>query len=236
MIVISIAIVCVPRRIKYARELQQSLAPYPSIICVDAMMQGSRYGTERAWKAYLPGATHHMAIEEDVEVCQNFVETATKLATLVPDQIISLYSGKGDTPFMEKCKRGGKHWYVRKGTVPSGQAVMMPVPMILDFLRFSDHYVDKKIATHEDEPLWGYMETHNLSSWHTAPSIVEHVGAMDSALGYNNVGKTTPWYIGRETDGMSIDWTLGLSNPDIHHVKYTNPNCIRAWKGDTKYE
>lgn len=228
--VISIGIVAVPERRDMAKDFISRLDdPSCASIFIDVMRQGSWYNTRRAWLGAFPGATHQIAVEEDVIPCRNFVRTSAEIARLLPDEVVSFYSSKGDTARVMKAKKQGIHWY-KKDSVPSGQCVMMPVKRAVEFVNWCDKYVDPRIAIHEDENLWGWLQATNPISYYTVPNIVQHVGQMRSALGWNNAGKESPDFIGEDVNGLSIDWRVGLDCP-VSHEAYVNKNFIKAFSG-----
>lgn len=232
---ISIAIVAVPERRDLANALKKSLGDQaPVTIFYDVMRQGSWYNTRRAWLGAASNATHHIALEEDVITCKNFVKTAGTLAELFPDRVISFYSSKGDTQLVEKAKKNDCHWYI-KDSVPSGQGVMMPVDMIFRFIAWADKHIDSRIATHEDENLWGFLQSEKIKSYFCVPNLIDHVGMMRSALGWNSAGKNSPYFIGADQDGTEIDWLKNIDKCPDYHQNYKNERCIRGFKGVIHY-
>lgn len=231
---VTIGLVAVPERKDLALACASIInAPDRISIFYDIQRKGSWFNTRRAWLSMTNESTHHIALEEDTLPCKDFLPTVELIASLLPDKLVVMYSGKIDAPLFNRARKKNHNWFVRYNTCPSGVCVMMPRAMVSDFLKWADRFVDPNIAIHEDEPLWGFLNYYNIEEWHMRPSIVEHIGQMRSALGYNNKGKTTPEYIGANVSGLSIDWAPP-SDPIRYDAKYINPTCLRAWVGPCK--
>lgn len=232
---INISIVAVPERRDLAYALRDSLDTPNVSICFDVMRQGSWYNTRRSWLDFPSGTTHQISLEEDVIVCKDFVKTSSLLAERYSERIISFYSSKGDIALVERAKKNGCSWYI-KDSVPSGQGVMMPVSLVYRFIAWADKYIDSSIAIHEDENLWGFLQTEKLKSFFCVPNLINHVGEMRSALGWNAHGKNSPYFIGDDVSGMDIEWDANTHLIQDYHQPYKNTRCIEAFKGTIKHQ
>lgn len=210
MMTLSAGIVTVPSRLSMALSLQKKLGSF-SNVCLDSKLQGSWYGTRKAWEYGLKqGTTHIMAIEDDVDVCQNFYDTTMLAIGQHPDQVISFYSIASDRHFCAWATKNESSWY-KLNDVPSGQCVIMPRLMVLRFLMFCDRYVAME-GKYEDMRLWGFMYFNKLSAYVVVPNLVQHMAPMQSTLGFNNKGKVSPCFIGRDVSGTVVDFAKDKTN------------------------
>lgn len=211
---LSIGIVCVPSRLHYAKKLLSLIGNSNAFLSCDIHYQGSWFGTRQAWVAALrSGATHVMEIEEDVLPCLDFYETSLQIIKIHPTKILSFYSLKSEKTFCAWA-RSNESSYYQYSSSPSGQCVIMPRNIATAFINFCDKFVTPE-TKYEDVRLWGFMRVHNLTALITVPNLVEHVGNMESTLGFNSKGKTSADFIGAYVSGLSVDWKKDNSSLKI---------------------
>lgn len=91
----------------------------------DKFKQGVWFNAKRCWK--LAGeATHHLVLQDDIVICNNFVNGVVKVIEAFPDDLISLFHGP------RKKFDGSCRWGKSEGVW--GQAVVMPTGMVQEFL------------------------------------------------------------------------------------------------------
>lgn len=227
---VSVGITAVAERRDLANKLVVSLGNTPNIrILYDLRRKGVWWNTRRAWLAYAEDATHHIAMEEDVIPCKDFMQTAERIAELLPEHIITFYSGASSKNHFARVERKSEHWFVRYNSSPPGPAVMMPVEMARKYVAWVDKNMVQARINNEDEALWAFIHWHNLDEWHCVPTLVQHVGNERSSIGYNSAGKVSPHFIGENFSGLSIDWTPSANILRIDD-KYVNPNSLKAMR------
>lgn len=125
----------------------------------------------RAWRAYTPEATHHMVLQDDAVLSQNFFSIARKLISRVnPGDTVS-FCDKLQSE-MNLAQREGFHWVVTT-KVRHGQCLVQPVPQIEDFIHFAEWFV-RPDYDHDDGRLEIFLKRHRRAIWHSVPSLVEH--------------------------------------------------------------
>jgi len=224
--VITIGIVGVPERRREINNLIAAFQGYPYVYpFYDINHKGSWYGHLGAMRTYEneSESTHHLVIEDDVEICDNFIPLLQQAITAVPNQVISVYASRAQKDKVAWAKRNNSSWF-RDAHGASGQGVLFPVSLLQDFLLWEKINCPFDMP-YEDTRLYGWMKERNLYTWNTVPALIEHTQPMQSMLGFNNKGKVAAWYEREITD---IDFTKGLPNPKV--FKY-----IGGIKGYTKY-
>jgi hypothetical protein len=168
-------------------------------------------GRRALLEAHRHGATHHLVLQDDIMVCRDFLPTMKALIGLKPDAPLSPFA-----PFstVRVARRRGKAW----ARIPGGawgQAVCLPRELIDEFLAWTDRHVATEGFFERcgyDARLGMFLVKTKHDAWCPAPSLVEHVGARSSTLGFN-VDKQAAWYIGDDASGLAVDWTRGLDAP-----------------------
>lgn len=225
---ISVAIASVPERRREVIVLLQKLARMDPLLDVcavwDMKHQGSWHGHKLAWEAYAPDATHHLTIEDDTDVCADFTAHLINAVTAVDDQIISPYASRASRAKVAWAHKHDVSWFVDKRGA-SGQAVLMPVPMLKEFLAWERRTCPAEMP-YEDSRLYGFMAEHDLLTWNTVPALIEHLQPMNSILGFNNKGKIAAEFLGYEhTD---VDFSKVPLNPHIFKYK-TGLETYQKW-------
>lgn len=229
---LSIAIVAVPERMDMARALIKNLnTDRPLKLCCDIRRMGNWLNTRKAWLASDPGCSHHVILQEDVLPCLDFVSAAESIADLLSDKVVTFYSGASVKDYFQRVKSKREHWFRRTNVTPPGPAAMMSRELILSFLAWTDKNLTASLILHDEEPLWGFIHSQKLEVWNCVPTLVEHLGAERSSLGFNNAKKVSADFIGADVSGLSIDWSPP-ANPITGRGHYVNPTCIRALKND----
>lgn len=143
---------------------------------------GSPWATAR--RAWLSGmsdahATHICVIQDDVMPARGFLAALQQCADARPDDLIALHS----THAMQRdVVAAGEHWYTSQYAV-NGGAVMLRAGRVREFLLWADRCV-AGACYHDDVRLACWLAAWNRLAWHTAPSLVEHLGAGHSLLGH----------------------------------------------------
>lgn len=210
MNVVSIGIACVPERLAFAKDMRAKLLKHlpPEFVNIglDEHHRGSWHGHHLALLAKHPEATHHLTLEDDVVFRDDFIPSIYRILDAVPDEVISLYATRTNMPKSIWARKQGYHWYCDAHGA-SGQAVIMPVKLLADFLNWEKRCPPK--MPYEDSRLWGWMYESNLYTWNPVPHLTDHAMPMNSTLGFNSQGKVAGDFIA-EGEGLSIDWTMGV--------------------------
>lgn len=211
MALISVGIVGVLERRQEIRKLVASLNSPLTAIHWDINHRGSWYGHLNALLFYRDcNSTHHLVIEDDVEVCDHFMDILNEAVEAVPDQVISIYSARAEKAKTAWALKHDSSWF-RNAHGASGQGVLFPRHLLDDFLVWERRNCPAEMK-YEDTRLYGWMNESGLLTWNTVPSLIEHTQPMQSMLGFNNQGKVAAWY---EKHPPVIDWRKGLPSPKV---------------------
>ena len=194
------------KRQRWAYELQNMLGIKAQIIWSKSgdLWGGVKYTLEQ----YEQDDTHMLIVQDDVLPCKHLTETAERLAELRPNNPITLFTNR---PRVEQCKAQGLPW-LRVGKWLMTQAYIVPIPMIVEFLKYCDEHIDDKI--YYDDNRWAMFCWYNkIDVFATAPSLVEHLGWNSTSHGHYNADhdfeprlRMAKWFLGFENSGMDVNW------------------------------
>jgi hypothetical protein len=202
---ISVALMTCAGREDSAREVLDQL-DYDNVwIQKDEHLEGTVQNGFKSWEASrkMP-STHHMVLEDDIDLCRDFIPTVKRAVAARPRSIISFFG-------MSKVIASAPRWAVGR-TISWNQAVVMPAFMGRDFVRWSKfHLRDMKFFS---TVLGMYALAHDLPIYYTNPCLVEHRLPEDSTLGNPaRVGgrdRVAANFIGKNTSGLGINWNEHL--------------------------
>lgn len=159
------------------------------------------------WGAEQDG-THHLVLQGDVALCEEFGVTLRRALRAVPNRELTLYAGWQS---VRHAWEQGHRW-VRFDGCYWGQARCLPTADIPGLLSFNERYVDASYE-HDDTryQLWNQLAMRR-DTWVPVPQLVEHLGADDSAKGNNTPADLTAAVFVGDTDETpaDIDWNAGL--------------------------
>ncbi len=166
--------------------------------------------------SYKNSDTHMLVLQDDIVPCFNFLKTAEHLATVLPDEIIALFSNSEKIPCA--CKEN-KTW-VRLTTWFMAQAYVMPVKLIEPMLTWLDEYVKPSVAP-DDLRFAIYCFYNKRKVWATAPCLVEHIGynattIRDVPFNYldNRNIRMAGAFVGIDIDPLDrFNWKGGVAKP-----------------------
>lgn len=122
---------------------------------LDFQVMGDMYGrgpwwnAKRCWThALTTDSTHHLLLQDDVEVCDGFVEGLPQIVAGFPDDVISLFAMPRKGFSGMDCR-----WGEAEGTW--GCAVVMPKALIWEFLQWEQENIKPEFK-HDDSrvSLW----------------------------------------------------------------------------------
>lgn len=160
------------------------------------------YTAKKAWLAAVPaGVTHRIALADDTDVCDGFLEIAEQIAAAHPQAIISLlpYQFMARNPEIE-----GLDTPYFLASVLWGPAIMMPVEYLqpcFDWIKdeFNDNIAD-------DDGIERWARRQGIPILTTVPATVQHIGD-DSIL--------TPGMRVRRTDYYSKNPTANWGSKKV---------------------
>lgn len=172
----------------------------------------------RAWLAVDRGATHHLVLQDDVLLCERFVERCTAAIDAAPGNPMAFFTFNRGA--VAKARAQNSSWYA-DDSPGSGLATCLPASLVYDFLRWEKAHVAWQFK-HDDGRLrmWG-MATGRKFLVSTA-SLVQHLGEKSVQGNRPPIDRSAPWFLmGNEP----IDWSRGAdgsvvhSRPDVWRMK-----------------
>ena len=161
---------------------------------------GTLYTCRKCWEAPVPeGVTHRLVLQDDVLLCNNFVEIMNRIAEAHPEFIFTLFCPRirmenalPDSPYI-----------IIKGCNTWGPGNMMPVSYIRPMFEFVDRELGPDFPFDDGiYSWWAQREKVYIAS--TIPSTVQHLCPTQSTLGYNNKNKITKVWTGPDLD--AVNW------------------------------
>tara|TARA_R110000824_G_scaffold303833_3_gene491676 strand:+ start:561 stop:1187 length:627 start_codon:yes stop_codon:yes gene_type:complete len=142
----------------------------------DFHLRGCWWNAKRCWEYGLEtGATHHLLLQDDVEVCRDFVTGVFDVIAAFPSEIISLFS------FARKGFAGSAaRWGEAEG--PWGPAIVMEKSVIRDFLEWETTHI-KPDCRHDDTRISLFCAARRQTVKVPFPNLVEHEQALKSIQG-----------------------------------------------------
>ena len=200
-------------RTAFARETYDRLEADPYIHdaeLIEAIPDGTIYDTSRKaheWSLTTDG-THHVCLDDDVKLCEDFGEAATNALQAVPNRVVSFFTTHTSA---DAALERNQRWFRTEKLW--GQAMVMPLQYMEDFLDWCDEFYG-----HSSEDVavncWNCLEGPG-DVWITVPSLVEH---CEDEVGGSSVGHNPPCertahlFIDDTTlDPRNVDYSFELS-------------------------
>jgi len=155
-----------------------------------------------------PEETHLVIMQDDILFCKDFITTINHLITLLPDEIITLFS---NNEHIDLALKKNIHWLKLKVWFMA-QCYIIPVKVALEMTDWIENYVKDTVQL-DDDRMATYCFYTGRHVYATAPSLVEHLGFAHTTLRsytddfkLKSLHRLARKFIGFETSGMSIDW------------------------------
>lgn len=202
-----LAIQAVPSRFRFHLDMMKKV-PYAHLI-IDTKQEGHFFDTFKACLAKADMSKPYVVVvQDDLDFCVNFTETVEKIiASAITEfgealPLVGLYCPRSST---KELKGTGKNFISMIGG-SWGQANMYPTSWIKGFMEFSDLMFAPEYDS-DDGRLTFWSAVTKTPWWVTAPSLVQHLGATVSTIGFSNKNKVASWYAGEESP-LSFDWSF----------------------------
>jgi len=152
-----------------------------------------------------PGCSHHLVLQDDLELCDEFVATLLAAIRSRPDAILNLYTSSDIAPL---ALARGHAWLEKPGV--AGPSMLWPAELIEEFLDWQARHVVPEFEYDTVRVSMWLIKT-GRKAYATVPSLTQHLGAVSSTLGLNDEDKIALCY--ERGAGPKIDWTRGLQTP-----------------------
>lgn len=173
---------------------------------------------KRTWRAYDPEATHHLVLQDDLALCQDFIPGVLRALEFIPDNVpVGLFNRWG---YIKKAHKRGHAW-ARSPNVTQGQALMLPTNLIEHFITWCDENL-KPVARSYDMRFDLWMMNNGHLIWNTVPCLVQHIGGTRSVFVRDSGRKTNgariaKMFIGEDKSALfDVDFSKGADNPGIY--------------------
>jgi len=165
---------------------------------------------EESYRA--PGATHHLILQDDAELCRDFVAGVRAVVAARPNDPIDLFCARKEAA---EAEAHGVHWAELADAI-FGLAIVYPVAFIPKWIAWDRAHVLPTLNSY-DTRLRLYCGCADLPVAFCVPSLVEHIHNGPGAhreRGVNvHTSTTTAVRFLKDRSPLEIDWTKGASTP-----------------------
>jgi hypothetical protein len=210
---LSVAVMAVPERASRVAGLQRKMGR-SAPVSWDHEHRGPWWNSRQAWRMVKGGATHHLVIQDDMTVCQDFIASVEAALTVVPLNPVGLYANRKE---VEQAKVQDKSW-VKVKYFLWGTATVLPIWLIPRYLQWSKSNVLDEFH-HDDFRFGMFCESQRLDCFCTVPSLTDHEADKESIVGNRSpLPRVARWYIGDDQSGLTVDWNKGLDDaPTVNY-------------------
>ena len=161
---------------------------------------GTLYTCRKCWEAPVPeGVTHRVVLQDDLLLCNDFVNIINRIVNAQPEFIFSLFCSRLKPEYAIE----GSPYIIIKGRNAWGQGMLMPVKYVKPMFEFADRELGKDFPYDDGIYAWWATEE-GMQIMSTIPSTIQHLCPTESTLGYNNSKKISKVWIGEELS--QINW------------------------------
>lgn len=157
----------------------------------------------RCWELGVQsGASHHIVLQDDITVCDDFLLTAHELIRAKPDVVMGLYANR---KICEEAKEQDARW----ASIPDGtwgQGILMPTNKISDFLMWEGRHIKQEFK-HDDSrvALWAVHTGQQVLC--PQPSLINHAAPDKSLVGHSRSTRVARWF--QKKSPLPLDWAEG---------------------------
>tara|TARA_R100000988_G_C4006326_1_gene172891 strand:+ start:3442 stop:4140 length:699 start_codon:yes stop_codon:yes gene_type:complete len=182
------------------RTIQQEVEDFK--IFADWYQKGVWYNARQCWMWGLSTkCTHHLVIQDDVELCEQFIQTVKKCIETYPEHPLGLYANR---KICEEAKNQDIRWcQIPDGTW--GQAIVLPQSMIAKFLKWEKNHILPNFKW-DDSRLAMFLVDQKIPAMCPMPSLVNHAGADSSIVGNNNKNRKARWFV-ENKNYLDYNWS-----------------------------
>lgn len=135
---------------------------------------GSFRTARKAWSAIPPDATHHLVLQDDVELCANFASTVHTVIAARSGDAISLFTewGSRTSHGLRIAALTGRSWARVTDTYAPSQGLLLPA----DVARAADRHLAEAEAEAkpDDQALLEYLNQVAVKCYAPLPNLLDH--------------------------------------------------------------
>ncbi len=209
---VSISIMAIPFRRANVEKIVSKIPEIPISVIYDTKSEGCWQTAKKAWRSMPPDATHHLVLQDDIDVCDNFYATVLKVVEANPKAIISLFASRFRAEEMADAQARGVSWMVRSRGL-TAQAILMPRQYVIDFLYFCAMNIREGVwkPDQDDIRVRIWQNERKYPTWFTVPELVDHKSLLPSLHHHPSYASCC-----FARDASAVDWTKGLTDPKIY--------------------
>lgn len=187
-VILSLAVMYRPERRVHAQAVARRAGA--QLICdpradLPPTPDGTWRTASRAWRlGLLAGSTHHVVLQDDVDLCPRFTELARRAVQSRPHDAITFYANRAECA--DAAKEGSNWAILPANGWRMGQALALPSEHLAPMIRHG-----ATASGCDAERFASYLQACKLPFWATVPSLVEHGAPSSSLIGYNNRSRTS---------------------------------------------
>jgi hypothetical protein len=174
---VDIRIMAHPSRRENVIKILSKLSLQEDVVIWDDRENGgdAMYTAKKAWTSPVPnGCTHRLVLQDDIEICDNFIDIVEQISKKNTSQIVSLFH-------CEKYEDNIRYISTRRLW---GCAIIMPVSFIPLCWEYIEHIPEKPwcgdnaetIMRHDNDCIALWSIDNSIPVINTIPSLVQHIG------------------------------------------------------------
>jgi hypothetical protein len=157
--------------------------------------------------------THACILQDDLELCENFVEITTDICSQFPQAVWALFNSRIKESDYDKP-------YVKiRGCGFYAPAIIFPMSRWSEFKSWKKENCDD--CFHDDVAIGEWCKRNKVEVMTTVPSLVDHLGGKVSLLGHNSGLKSKVW------KGAEAPKKVNWKTDEFCMSKFTMPT---GWK------
>lgn len=188
----------------------------------DWKKKGVWHNGKKSWEFCLSTkATHHLVLQDDIILCEDFLPTVKKLIEVFPNKIMSLYANR---KICEEAKLKNIRWVeISDGTW--GQALLFPREQTKLFLVWEKNNILENFKSFDARAAI-YCVKNNVTPLCPMPSLVNHLLPSNSTLGYNNKKRVARWFEEKKSY-LQYNWSKTKKLKDKSTLNKTYENYLK---------
>ena len=166
-----IRIMASPKRAERVKLLVEKLGLSDSAVTWDDRPKGggAMYTARKAWLFPIPDwATHRVVLNDDVLVCDNFLDIVEQIAVTHPDCAVGLCNFVGRTNYLDLSTP-----YFRTRSM-CGCGIMLPKSIIEPCMKYIDEFPDSELKKIDDYMISKYCFENKITMLTVLPTIIQH--------------------------------------------------------------
>ena len=130
---------------------------------------------KKAWlDPFAEGETHRIVLNDDLELCDDFINICNQIAKAQPNSIVSFFSTYFNSSYCDQEIQKLQTPYVRHDVGIFGCAIMMPKNVAIECMEFTSmNYPDIKF---ESRAFTEFARERGIHIITTLPGLVQHIG------------------------------------------------------------